>query len=238
MSSASGGFVLQWGAREQPRMKTSQLRATVVGATGLVGHHLVQRLFEDPRFDRVTVLTRRATGLSHPKLQEHLIDFDAPESYSALVAGDVLFSALGTTMKKAGTAQAQYKVDHTYQLDVATAGRRNGVGTYVLVSSLSASPDSRFFYMRMKGELERDVLRLGFARTRILRPGALDGERQEFRLTEKLGLVVLRAVSKLPFARPLQPIHADAVAASAIGSVFDGAEAIRKLELRPSAAAG
>ena len=112
-----------------------QRTAIVIGATGLVGHELVQQLLQDQRFVRVVVLGRRNSGFVHARLEEHLISFDQPEQWRHLVKGDVLFSALGTTLKTAGSKEAQYKVDHTYQLEVAKAAAANGVPVYVLVSS-------------------------------------------------------------------------------------------------------
>ena len=88
----------------------------------------------------------------------------------------MLFSALGTTIRAAGSREAQYRVDHGYQYRVAEAARRNGVRTLVLVSAAGASPASRIFYSRMKGELERDVEALGFERSALrTKRAALDG---------------------------------------------------------------
>src|SRR5689334_5676279 len=95
--------------------------AMVIGATGLVGSHLVQLLLHDDRFAVVKIFARRSTGIQHPKLQERIIDFDHPERWKHLITGDVLFSALGTTLKTAGSKEAQYKIDHTYQFNVAKA---------------------------------------------------------------------------------------------------------------------
>src|SRR5512133_4142657 len=186
-------------------------RAVVVGATGLVGSELLRLLLADDRFAAVAVLGRRATGVRHPKLAEHVVDFDSPQAWAALVRGDVLFSALGTTIRVAGSQEAQYRVDHGYQLATARAARGNGVPAYVLVSSAGASPRARIFYSRMKGELERDVEALGFERTRILRPGMLDGDRREHRTAERLVLGILRPLSPV-LPASARPIHAAVVA--------------------------
>src|SRR5512138_1990587 len=99
------------------------LRAVVVGATGLVGAELVRLLLADGRFAAVAVLVRRPAGVAHPKLAEHVVAFDAPEAWAPLVRGDVLFSALGTTIRAAGSEAAQYRVDHGHQYAVARAAR-------------------------------------------------------------------------------------------------------------------
>src|SRR5512133_259771 len=200
-------------------------RAVVAGATGLVGSELLRLLLADDRFAAVAVLGRRATGASHAKLSEHVVDFDAPDAWAALVRGDVLFSALGTTIRAAGSQAAQYRVDHGYQYAAARAARGNGVPACVLVSSAGASPRARIFYSRMKGELERDVEALGFERTRILRPGMLDGDRREHRTGEQLALRILRPLSAL-LPAPARPIHATIVARAAIAAALDPAPGV------------
>ena len=77
--------------------------AILVGATGLVGRELLAQLLADSRIAGVTVLTRRATGTIHPRLHEHIVDFDRPDTWASLVTGDLLLSALGTTVKAAGS---------------------------------------------------------------------------------------------------------------------------------------
>jgi uncharacterized protein YbjT (DUF2867 family) len=80
--------------------------ASLIGATGLVGRELLQLLLSNDRFDKVHILVRRSAGVTHARLVEHVINFDAPDSWQALVTGDVLFSALGTTIKAAGSQAA------------------------------------------------------------------------------------------------------------------------------------
>lgn len=197
------------------------MRAVVVGSTGLVGSSLVEQLLGDARFDRVVSLVRRPSGISHPKLDEHVVDFRAPEGWAGLVAGDVLFSAMGTTIRAAKTQEAQYEVDHTFQLRVAECAAKNGVPTYVLVSSLSADPSSRIFYTRMKGELERDVRALGFRRVHIARPSFLAGTRSTSRPGESLGGAAASVLRWIPGLRKFRPIEASTVARALIAAALD-----------------
>ncbi len=206
-------------------------RAVLIGATGLVGGEILRALLPDDRFASVAVLGRRPTGVTHEKLRDHVVDFARPASFGELVAGDVLFSALGTTLRAAGSPAAQYEVDHGHQLRVAEAARRNRVPVYVLVSAAGASPRSRIFYSRMKGELERDVEALGFPRTRILRPGLLDGERRERRAGERWALRVMRPLAPvLPPA--VRPIRVEVVARAAVRAALDPAPGTVRHEAR------
>jgi uncharacterized protein YbjT (DUF2867 family) len=206
--------------------------ALVIGATGLVGKELVRQLLEDGRFGRVIVLVRRSTGRSHPRLEEHLVDFDNPPGWHHLVRGDVLFSAMGTTLKKAGSQEAQYKIDYTYQYDAARAAAENGVPAYVLVSSAGANARSRIFYSRMKGELEDAVKGLPFSFIRIIQPGILAGGREEFRLGERIGIGVMSVLGQVPGLTAYKPYHASVVARALINAALNEEGRIRTYNLK------
>ena len=186
--------------------------AILIGATGLIGTALLDQLLEDDDYVRIIVLHRRSTGIQHTKLEEHIIDFDQPEEWKHLVKGDVLFSTLGTTIKTAGSQDAQYKVDYTYQFETAKVAAENDVATYVLVSSAGANPNSNMFYPRIKGELEEAVKNLSFDSINILQPSILDGDRKEFRFGEKVGLAVMKAFSWIPGIKKYRPIKDEIVA--------------------------
>lgn len=186
--------------------------AIVLGGTGLIGNSLIHQLLENSEYDQVISLHRRKIGIEHDKFQEFLIDFDHLEKDAKYFEADVLFSALGTTIKAAGSQDAQYKIDHTYQLEAAKIAVSNGVKEYVLVSSAGANSSSRAFYTRMKGELEDDVKTLAFDKIRIMQPSILDGSRDEFRLGERIGLVFSKLLSWLPIIKKYRPIHVDIVA--------------------------
>lgn len=194
--------------------------AIVLGATGLVGHSLVKQLLNDERFSKVIIFVRKMAGFSSVRLEQHVIDFDKPGEWQSLIKGDVLFSALGTTLKKAGSKKAQFKVDHGYQYHFAAAAAYNGVKDYVLVSAQGASLKSYFFYNRMKGQLDDDVQELNFSKIVILRPGPLDGDRQESRPAEKKGLAVIKAINSVGLLRRFRPIMDYQVAQAMINSVF------------------
>jgi uncharacterized protein YbjT (DUF2867 family) len=195
--------------------------AIILGATGLTGSQLLDLLLHDDRFEKVKILVRRTVGFTHPKLEEYIVDFDQPKYWQLFVTGDVLFSALGTTLKKAGSPEAQYEVDYTYQYEVAEIAARNGVATYILVSASGANENSPFFYMRTKGELDRDVQGLRFRRINILRPGFLDGDRKEARGMEKLGLQAIKLFNGWGLFQNMRPIHVRQLAQAMIDISFD-----------------
>jgi uncharacterized protein YbjT (DUF2867 family) len=205
--------------------------AIVIGSTGLVGSHLVQQLLDDTRFDKVMVFARRSSRIRNPRLEEHLVDFNKPAEWHHLVKGDILFSALGTTLKQAGSKDAQYRIDYSYQFETAKAAAINGVPVYVLVSSYGASPDSRIFYSRIKGELERDVRKLPFNSIYVLQPSLLTGHRTAERTGEKISYRVLSLLNGAGLFRKYRPIHGSIVARAMVNAAILAAPGAHVLAL-------
>lgn len=177
----------------------------------MVGEQLVKQLLSRSEFSEVVVFGRRETGLEHPKLREETVNFNQVENWASKVKGDVLFSCLGTTIKKAGSQENQFKIDYTFQFVTAEAAARNKVAHYVLVSSSGANANSPIFYSRMKGQLEEAVLQLPFRKITILRPSLLLGERKEKRGGEAFAQKVMPAITRYVF-RKYRPILAATVA--------------------------
>jgi uncharacterized protein YbjT (DUF2867 family) len=196
--------------------------AVLVGATGLTGSALVQQLLQGVRWTSVTALGRRPTGVTHARFHQTIVEFEHPERWAELVRGDVAFSTLGTTRKDAGSVAAQRRVDVDYQLAFATAAARNGVSTFILLSSIGASATSRLAYSRMKGKLDDAVSALPFPRVRVLRPGLLDGPRVRPRPAEHASLVVARLVARVGIARDYRPIPVDVLARAMLAAAADG----------------
>jgi len=194
-------------------------KAIVIGATGLIGKLLVDKLLADNRYHTVKVFARKSSGINHPKLEEHIVNFDEIENWKEHIIGDELFSAMGTTIKKSGSKEAQYKIDVTYQYEFAKAAAENEVKSYFLVSSSGANAKSKLFYMKIKGELEEKVRLLPFTKIRIFKPSLLLGERDEKRFGEKAAERILKIVVPIfPFLKNQKPIEGEKVARAMIAS--------------------
>ena len=190
--------------------------AIVIGATGLVGQALTDRLANANHILRVVTLTRRPAPHTSPKVDNRIVDFDHLEEKAAHFAGDRLFSCLGTTRKQAGAIAAQRKVDVDYQYRAARLAADHGVRHYLLVSASGANADSQNPYLRMKGELEEKVQALPFERISIFQPSLLLGQRAEFRLGEKAGAILLPIICRIPGLRRYRPIRGEEVAAKMV----------------------
>ncbi len=181
------------------------MKAIVIGATGATGKELVNLLLEDAKVESVIVFVRKQISIQHPKLTSHQINFNKPEEWSRLVIGDVLFCCLGTTLKDAGSKEAQWKIDYDYQLSFALAAKKNNVSCCVLVSAIGASSQSRVFYSRMKGELEEAISKLNFARYLVFQPPLLLRENTD-RTMEVIGAKVIHFFNALGLLKSQKPL--------------------------------
>ena|SRR5256885_12892577 len=190
--------------------------AVLLGATGLVGGHCLDLLLNDPAYAKVVALGRRRLTTEHPKLDQHVVDFERLPDFAHLLRGDDLFCCLGTTIKKAGSKDSFYKIDFTYTHDAARLAAEQGAEQLLLISALGANANSSVFYNRVKGEVEEAVSQLPFTGVQIFRPSLLLGERAEFRLGERVAEPLMKIFSFL-LVGPLEkyrPVHARAVAAA------------------------
>lgn len=172
----------------------------LAGATGLVGTHVLRLALADARVTTVTALARKPLP-PHPKLLAPGGDFDALPQDAAWWRADAVICALGTTMKVAGSQAAFRRVDFDYPLAVARLAHAAGTPAYVLNSATGANAASRFFYNRVKGELEAALATLGFASLTHVRPGLIGGERATVRAGEAALAFVLTALAPVLPAR-------------------------------------
>jgi uncharacterized protein YbjT (DUF2867 family) len=203
------------------------MKAIVIGATGLVGELIVNNLINNPSVHEILVFSRRELSIHDDRLKVNLVDFDKLADWQSQISGDILFSALGTTLKSSGSKEAQYKVDHDYQLEISKAALLNGVKKLILISSVNADPNSNFFYLRMKGELEQKIALLPFNSIIILRPGPLVGIRVKPRPGERCSLFFLNLIPDLLLTPGMRPVLALKVAKTAVKASLEDLDGIR-----------
>lgn len=172
------------------------MKLLLIGSTGLVGRHVLDQALADPRVREVVSIARRPLP-AHPKLRSPAADFDRLPPEADWWRADAVICALGTTMRAAGSEAAFRKVDHDYPLAVARLARQHGTQAFVLNSAIGADASSRFFYNRVKGEVERDLAGLGFASLTLVQPGLIGGRRTEFRLGERAAIGALTLLGPL-----------------------------------------
>ncbi|HEX8772788.1 MAG TPA: NAD(P)H-binding protein [Pyrinomonadaceae bacterium] len=195
---------------------SARRKALLLGATGLVGGHCLNKLLADADYYGVVTLGRKRLPLEHEKLEQHLIDFKRLPDFASLIEAEDIFSCLGTTIRKARTKEAFREVDFTYQYEVARIAAQAGAEQLLLVSSMGADARSAIFYNRVKGELEDAVSKLPFGGIQIFRPSLLLGAREEIRPGERVSEYAMKTFSFL-LAGPLEkyrPVEASTVASA------------------------
>jgi uncharacterized protein YbjT (DUF2867 family) len=198
--------------------------ALLAGASGLVGSHALEALLESPGFSRVYAVTRRPLSREHPRLANRIVQFDRLEAQLRGTVCHVAFCCLGTTMGQARSERAFRQVDVDHVLAFARAAKAAQAQRFVFVSSVGASPQSKYFYLRVKGEVEEALAGLGFVSLDILQPSALIGWRHEPRLRELAGMAVAPLVNPFLTGKrlPLRAIPARTVAAAMVGAARSG----------------
>lgn len=156
----------------------------------MAGGLLLERLRADAAVREIHLVGRRppAGCGGDASLRFHQTDFGHLPERPSWAAMDRGYCCLGTTIRAAGSEPAFRAVDHDAVLAFARALRRGGTPEFRVVSSVGADPEARSFYLRVKGETERELRALGFPRLLIFRPGLLRGPRAEFRFGERLAL--------------------------------------------------
>lgn len=196
------------------------VRIAVVGATGLIGMSLI-RLAVGRSDIRIVGIARREAQLPTGARMEMLIS--EPSGWADAIAAanaDVLVCALGTTWKKAGKDEAAFRsVDHDLVLACARAAKEAGIRQVIVISSVGASLAAKNFYLRVKGEVEQALGKLGLTRLDVIRPGLLRGPRAETRPAERLGMIASPFTDVLLHGgyRKYRSIKADTVARAIVG---------------------
>lgn len=192
--------------------------AIVFGATGLIGNLLVEEILRSGLYDKVKIFVRQPTGVAESRVEEYVSDFTNPDSISSNLTGDDLYICLGTTIRKAGSVTGMEKIDRDLPVKIAELGFCAGIKRIAVVSSIGASSKSGNYYLRIKGEMEEEVLRTGYESIVIVRPSILLGQRMEKRPGEIIGKVVMKTVSPLFIGRlrKFRVIHARDVARAMI----------------------
>lgn len=202
-------------------------RILLVGATGLVGSHVLRQALADPGVAQVVAPTRKSL-VPHPKLLNPVVDFNQLPQDAEWWRADAVVCTLGTTIRVAGSQAAFYKVDHDHPLEVAYLARRHGARAFALNSALGADTASRVFYSRTKGETERDLQAVGYPSLTLVRPGLIGGVRQESRPAEQMAVRLSQWVQPL-LPRRYRVVPADRIAHHLLQAALAGAPGVHVL---------
>ncbi len=209
-------------AIEQPKI------ALIVGASGLIGQHLLTQLLASSSYSKVIALVRKPLTFTHPKLIQWQVEFQQlAAELSAQATGqshvktalsghhfpaiDDIFCTLGSTLKKAGSKAAFTDVDYHYPLMIAEHFYRQHASLFAIVTAMAANESSSLFYNQVKGKVETSLRKIGYQHLGIFRPSMLSGQRDENRLGEQVGAILMHALAFI-IPKKYQVIQAEKVA--------------------------
>jgi uncharacterized protein YbjT (DUF2867 family) len=194
------------------------MKLLLLGATGLVGSQILKLALSNDVISKVIAPTRTPLPPSEKLMNPVAASLEELVPAAMGEGPDAVVCALGTTIAKAGSKEAFRYVDYEMPLTFAKAAHAAGVGTYAIVTAMGASADSRSFYLRTKGEVERDLRAVGLRSLTICRPSLIGGERNETRAGESVALALFRLLSTI-LPKKLRINPADTIAASLLDAI-------------------
>jgi uncharacterized protein YbjT (DUF2867 family) len=175
--------------------------AIILGATGLTGSLVLEKLLKDDRYKTIKLFSRKKIeGLPTKVVQftGNLLEF---ETFKTNFTGDEVYCCIGTTAKKTPNKTLYKAIDYGIPVNAAKLAQENGIDKFLVVSAIGANANSNIFYNKTKGEMERDVLSINIEKTHILQPSIIDGNRKEQRIGEKIGLIIFKLLQPLFFGK-------------------------------------
>lgn len=194
------------------------MKAIILGSSGLTGSLLLNQVLNDERYSEVVLISRKGSGVQHPKVTEHIVNLFNLDQCGDLFKADHIFCCIGTTKKKTPDRSQYRKIDFGIPVNAAKLAKQNGISSFAVISSIGADASSSIFYSKTKGEMENGVLSAGIPNTVIVRPSFITGQRKEQRTLEKIGIILFKAFQFIlvgPFRR-YRAIEANDIAFSMI----------------------
>ena len=188
--------------------------ALIFGSSGLIGSELLNAITQNNNYNKIKLFVRSAQNSNDPKVEVIQIDFNNLEKHKDSVVGDDCFFCIGTTRKDTPDKNEYRRVEYNIPVDIAKIAKSNSVKSFVYVSSLGANPNSSGSYLKNKGQVEEELNKLNFPKLAVIRPSILLGNRKTFRLGERIGIFVMKALSIffLGSLKKYKPIQAQNVA--------------------------
>lgn len=175
--------------------------AIILGASGLTGAILLEKLLKDDRYDKIKLFSRKKIEGLPTKVVQFIGNLLELDNFKNDFKADEIFCCIGTTAKKTPDKKLYKKIDFGIPVKAAKLAKENGIHTFLVVSALGANANSNIFYNKTKGEMEQKVLSIKIEKTHILQPSLIGGNRKEQRIAEKIGLVIFKLIQPLFFGK-------------------------------------
>jgi uncharacterized protein YbjT (DUF2867 family) len=197
--------------------------ALIFGSSGLIGGELLNAVKQNNNYNKIKLFVRSAPNNNDPKVEIIQTDFNNLEKYKNSMLGDDCFFCIGTTKKDTPDKNEYRRIEHNIPVDVAKIAKSNSVKVFIYVSSLGANPNSSGSYLKNKGQVEEELNNLKFPKLAVIRPSILLGNRKFFRLGERIGIFIMKALSIffLGSLKKYKPIEAQNVAKAMVAIAQD-----------------
>lgn len=171
--------------------------AIILGASGLTGGYILEKLINDERYETIKLFSRSKRDEQPKKVKQFIGDLLDLEQFKSDFTADEIYCCIGTTKSKTPDKIRYKEIDYGIPVAASKLARANKIDTFLVMSSMGANKKSNTFYIKTKGEMERDVLRENIKNTFILRPALIGGTRNENRSFEKIGMVFFQTLQPL-----------------------------------------
>ena len=188
--------------------------ALVFGSSGLVGNHLVKLLDKNTIYKKIKLFVRSSPETKDSKIEIIKTDFNNLSNHKEDIYGDDCFFCIGTTKKNAPDKDEYRRIEYEIPVEIAKIAKSNSINSFLYVSSGFADPNSSGAYLKNKGEVEKELIKLNFSTLGIMRPSFLVGNRKEKRPGEEIGIFFFKIFSPLLLGplKKMKPIQSEKVA--------------------------
>jgi len=189
------------------------MQAILFGGTGLTGGCILDLLKNDSDFKSIIVVSRKNFTHSSNKISNKVIDFSDPVEIERCIKKDsIVFSCIGTTQTQVKGDKKKYReIDYDITLNIANACKKLNAKKFLFISSGGANSSSSNFYLKLKGEIEDAVMKVKNNSLFILKPSLLLGKRNNSRIMENIGQIIMPLFSIL-LPKSIKAVKATTVA--------------------------
>ena len=188
--------------------------ALVFGSSGLVGSHLVRLMIKNSNYEKIKLFVRSTSEIKTSKIEIINTDFKNLSNHKEDINGDDCFFCIGTTKKNTPDKDEYRRIEYDIPVEIAKIAKSNSINSFFYVSSGFADSKSSSAYLKNKGQVEEELIKLNFSILGIMRPSFLVGNRKEKRPGEEVGIFFFKIFSPLLLGplKKMRPIQSEKVA--------------------------
>ena len=169
--------------------------ALLFGSSGLIGSNLLDNLINNNNYNKIKIFVRGLPSINNSKVEVIKTDFMDLDTLKENLIGDDCFFCIGTTHKDTPDKNEYRRIEYDLPVHLAKIAKFNSINNFIYVSSIGANPKASSTYLKNKGQAEEELKKIGFSNLSIIQPSFLVGNRKAFRISEALGIPVMKFLS-------------------------------------------